>query len=45
MNIFEEKVKVIQILKGYEKKEIQEIKQWKVKQIYEAIQQNNENML
>jgi hypothetical protein len=28
---------------GYQKKEIHEIKQWKVKQIYEAISTNNEN--
>ena len=28
---------------GYQKKQVHEIKQWKVKQIYEAIQQNQEN--
>lgn len=39
----EEKIKIIQNSTGYEKKEIKDIVQWKVKQIYEAINTNNEN--
>jgi hypothetical protein len=39
----ENKIKIIQSKTGYEKKIITEIKQWKVKQIYEAIITNNEN--
>jgi hypothetical protein len=42
-NSIETKVISIQNKTGYEKKEITEIKQWKVKQIYEAISLNNEN--
>jgi hypothetical protein len=39
----EEKIKIIQNLTGYEKKEIKDIVQWKVKQIYEAISTDSEN--
>lgn len=39
----EEKIKIIQNLTGYEKKEIKDIVQWKVKQIYEAIATDSEN--
>jgi hypothetical protein len=42
-NSIETKVILIQNKTGYEKKEINQIKQWKVKQIYEAISSNNEN--
>ncbi len=37
------KVITIQQTPGYQKKELHEVKQWKVKQIYEAISTNQEN--
>jgi hypothetical protein len=43
INQIEEKIKIIQNSIGYEKKEIVELKQWKSRQIYEAIIENNEN--
>lgn len=43
VSTIEETIVMKQQSSGYQKKQVHEIKQWKVKQIYEAIQQNQEN--